>query len=84
MRVIPALIMVTGLALAFSFLVSGAVLVELVFGYPGVGTLLARAISQLDYFMIYGIVLFIIVSIAVAMFIMDMIYPLLDPRITHD
>jgi peptide/nickel transport system permease protein len=75
---------VTGLALSLSFLVSGAVLVELVFGYPGVGTLLARAISQLDYFMIYGIVLFIIVSIAVAMFIMDMVYPLLDPRITHD
>ena len=75
---------VTGLALAFSFLVSGAVLVELVFGYPGVGTLLARAISQLDYFMIYGIVLFIVIAIAIAMFIMDLIYPLLDPRIRHD
>jgi len=47
---------VTGLALAFSVLVSGSVLVELVFQYPGVGTLLARAINQLDYFMIYGIV----------------------------
>ncbi len=72
---------VTGLALAFSFLVSGAVLVELVFGYPGVGTLLARSITQLDYFMIYGIVLFIVIAIALAMFIMDLIYPLLDPRI---
>ena len=72
---------VTGLALAFSFLVSGSVLVELIFQYPGVGTLLARAISQLDYFMIYGIVLIIVVCIAIAMFIMDMIYPLLDPRI---
>ena len=72
---------VTGLALAFSFLVSGAVLVELVFGYPGVGTLLARSIAQLDYFMIYGIVLFIVIAIAIAMFIMDLIYPLLDPRI---
>ena len=71
----------TGLALAFSFLVSGAVLVELVFGYPGVGTLLARSIAQLDYFMIYGIVLFIVIAIAMAMFIMDLIYPLLDPRI---
>jgi peptide/nickel transport system permease protein len=75
---------VTGLALAFSFLVSGAVLVELIFQYPGVGTLLARAISQLDYFMIYGIVLVIVVCIAVAMFIMDMIYPLLDPRISYE
>jgi peptide/nickel transport system permease protein len=75
---------VTGLALAFSFLVSGSVLVELIFQYPGVGTLLARAINQLDYFMIYGIVLIIVVCIAVAMFIMDMIYPLLDPRIAYE
>ena len=75
---------VTGLALAFSFLVSGSVLVELIFQYPGVGTLLARSVSQLDYFMIYGIVLIIVVCIAVAMFIMDMIYPLLDPRITYE
>jgi peptide/nickel transport system permease protein len=74
---------VTGLALALSFLVEGVVLVELVFQYPGVGTLLARAINQLDYFMIYGIVLIVVVCLAIAMFIMDMIYPLLDPRITY-
>lgn len=73
---------VTGLALSLAFLVSGNVLVELVMGYPGIGTLLARSISQLDYFMIYGIVFVIIVGIAVAMFIMDMVYPLLDPRIS--
>lgn len=75
---------ITGLALAISFLVSGSVLVELVFGYPGIGTLLFRSISNLDYFMIYGIVLIIIVSIAITLFIMDMIYPLLDPRITYE
>ena len=75
---------VTGLAIAFSYIVSGAVLVELVFGYPGIGSLLARSIRQLDYFMIYGIVLIIVVAIAVAMFIMDMIYPLLDPRISYE
>lgn len=75
---------VTGLALAFSFIVSGSVLVELVMGYPGLGTLLARSINQLDYFTIYGIVFVIIVAIAITMFIMDMIYPLLDPRITYE
>ena len=75
---------ITGLALAVSYIVSGAVLVELVFGYPGIGSLLARSIRQLDYFMIYGIVLIIVVAIAVAMFIMDMIYPLLDPRISYE
>lgn len=75
---------VTALALSFAFLVSGAVLVELVFQWPGVGTQLYGAIRQLDYFRIYGIVLIIIVSIAIAMFVMDMIYPLLDPRISYD
>jgi peptide/nickel transport system permease protein len=75
---------VTGLALAFSFIVSGSVLVELVFGYPGIGNLLSRAISNLDYFAIYGIVLVLICTIGIAMFIMDMIYPLLDPRIRYE
>lgn len=75
---------VTSLALALSFIVSGSVLVELVMGYPGLGTLLARSINQLDYFMIYGIVFVIVVAIAVTMFIMDMIYPLLDPRISYE
>jgi len=40
---------VTGLALALSTIVGGSVLVELVWGYPGIGTLLARSITQLDY-----------------------------------
>ena len=75
---------VTGLALSFSYIVSGSVLVELVFGYPGIGSLLARSIQQLDYFTIYGVVFVLIVAIGVAMFIMDMIYPLLDPRITYE
>lgn len=75
---------VTGLALALSFIVSGSVLVELVMGYPGLGTLLARSIYQLDYFVVYGIVFVIIVGIAIAMFIMDLVYPLLDPRITYE
>ncbi|MEM7533608.1 MAG: ABC transporter permease [Chloroflexota bacterium] len=75
---------VTGLALAFSFIVSGSVLVELVFGYPGIGTILNRAIQQLDYPVIYGSVFMLTVTIAIAMFIMDMIYPMLDPRINYD
>ncbi len=75
---------VTGLAIAFSYIVSGSVLVELVFNYPGLGSLLARSINSLDYFTIYGIVFILIVAIGIAMFIMDMIYPLLDPRITYE
>ncbi len=75
---------VTGLAIAFSNIVGGSVLVEVVFRYPGLGTLLARAITQLDYFLIYGIVFILIVAIGIAMLIIDLIYPLLDPRIAYE
>jgi peptide/nickel transport system permease protein len=75
---------VTGLALSFSTIVSGGVLVEVVFGFPGIGTLLAQAVGRLDYFVIYGILFILAVSIGIAMFIIEMIYPLLDPRIQYE
>ncbi len=75
---------VTGLAIAFSYIISGSVLVEVVFRYPGLGTLLANSIRQLDYFLIYGIVFILTVAIGIAMFIIDLIYPLLDPRIAYE
>lgn len=75
---------VTGLALALSFVVSGAVLVELVMGYPGLGTKLAQAVTQLDYFVIQGIVFVIILTLAIAMLVIDLLYPLLDPRISYE
>jgi peptide/nickel transport system permease protein len=74
----------TGLALAISYIVSGSVLVELVCRYPGIGTILQRAIAQLDYGVIYGIVFVLTVTIATAMLIMDLVYPLLDPRIRYE
>ncbi len=75
---------VTGLAIAFSYIVGGSVLVEVIFRYPGLGTLLANAIRQLDYFLIYGIVFILTVAIGIAMFIIDLVYPLLDPRIAYE
>jgi len=72
---------VTLLALSLGHVLSGSILVEIVFGYPGVGQQLFRAIQTLDYFVIYGIVLVLICAIAVAMLVVDLIYPLLDPRI---
>lgn len=75
---------VTGLALSLSNIVSGSVLVEVVMGYPGIGTLLSQAIGRLDYFVIYGILFVVAVSIGIAMLIIEMIYPLLDPRIQYE
>jgi peptide/nickel transport system permease protein len=72
---------VTLLALSLGHILSGSILVEIVFGYPGVGQQLFRGIQTLDYFLIYGIVLVLICAIAIAMLVVDLIYPLLDPRI---
>ena len=74
---------VTALALSLGAIVGGAVLVEVIFGYPGIGTVLYQAIRGSDYFLVQGIIFVVIVSIGLATFILDIIYPLLDPRITY-
>lgn len=74
---------VTALALALGTIVAGAVLVEVIFGLPGIGTVLYQAIRGSDYYLVQGIVFVVIVSIGLATFILDLIYPLLDPRITY-
>jgi peptide/nickel transport system permease protein len=71
---------VTTLALAFGKVVTGAILVEMVFGYPGIGNLLFEAIKLSDYFTIYGCVLVLVLTVAVSMSAVDLIYPILDPR----
>jgi peptide/nickel transport system permease protein len=71
----------TKLALALGHIVSGAILVEVIFSYPGIGFRLYQAIQTKDYFVIQGVVLILSVSIAIAMLILDLIYPLIDPRI---
>jgi peptide/nickel transport system permease protein len=73
----------TSLALALGLVVSGAILVEVVFGYPGLGTLLFKAASGFDYNLINGIAFFIIISVAMATLLLDLLYPRLDPRITY-
>jgi peptide/nickel transport system permease protein len=73
----------TALALALGNIVSGAVLVEVVFQYPGVGSLLYQSIRASDFYMIQGVVFIIIVAIGLATLLLDLIYPLLDPRISY-
>lgn len=74
---------VTQLALSMGHILSGSILVELVFGYPGMGQQLFRAVQHLDYYVIYGIVFILICTIALAMLLMDLVYPLLDPRVRY-
>lgn len=75
---------VTGMALVLGNILSGAVLVEIIFQYPGIGSLLWRAIRETDYFVVQGIVFFSIVAIGVATLLLDLLYPLLDPRISYE
>jgi peptide/nickel transport system permease protein len=73
----------TSLALSLGNVLSGALLVEIIFSFPGIGTLLYQAISSFDYFTIYGIVFSIIVAVSLATLILDLCYPILDPRIRY-
>jgi ABC-type dipeptide/oligopeptide/nickel transport system permease component len=67
----------------FGMMLSGAVLVETVFAYPGLGRLMIEAIEARDYPILLGLFLMISVSVAVMNFITDIIYPLIDPRIQY-
>jgi peptide/nickel transport system permease protein len=73
----------TTLALSLGTILSGALLVEIVFGYAGMGAVLFKAVTAFDYFTIYGVVFFIIVGVAFATLVLDLTYPLLDPRIRY-
>jgi peptide/nickel transport system permease protein len=75
---------VTGFALALGTVVTSAIVVEGIFGLPGIGTVLNNAIRSNDFPVIYGIVLFITITIAVLMTLLEFVYPLIDPRIRHE
>ena len=75
---------VTGLALSLGQIFSGALITEIVFGFPGLGMLLYRAIINGDYNLIMGIVIFSIVGLTTAILIVDLTYPLLDPRVRYN
>jgi peptide/nickel transport system permease protein len=74
---------ITGLALSLGLIFSGALITEIVFSYPGLGTLLYRAIVNGDYNLIMGITIFSIFAITTTVLIVDLIYPLFDPRIRY-
>jgi peptide/nickel transport system permease protein len=75
---------VTGLALALGTVVTSAIVVEGFFGLPGIGQALQQAIQYNDFNTIYGIVLFITIAVATLMVMVELLYPLLDPRIRHN
>ena len=63
-------------------IVTGSIIVEKVFSVPGIGSLLVTAISNRDYNVVEAIVLLIAFFIMAVNFIVDMVYKLIDPRVT--
>ncbi|TBB16156.1 ABC transporter permease (plasmid) [Rhizobium ruizarguesonis] len=71
----------TGLAMSLGAIFNGTVITEIVFGYPGIGNLLIEAVHAGDYSLVLGLSALSIVGVAAAVFIIDILSPLIDPRI---
>ena len=74
---------ITALTLMLGMIFSGTLIVEIVFSYPGIGTLLYNAIITGDYNLIMGITALSIVAITTGILIIDLLYPLFDPRVRY-
>lgn len=72
---------VTGLAMSLGGIFNGAVITEKVFGYPGVGTLLVDAVYAGDYGLVLGVTTVSIIAVSIGVLIIDLLYPLIDPRV---
>lgn len=75
--------MVTLIALNLAFTVSGAIQVEQVFSWPGIGNLTVDAVAQRDFPVLQGAFLLIAVTVVLANLVADLVYGWLDPRVTH-
>ena len=74
---------ITALALNIGLLAGGSVLVEYIFSYDGIGYLLYLGIVNNDYTLTQGIVFILILGTATAVLMLDLLLPLVDPRITY-
>ncbi len=75
--------MVTMIAMDFGYIVGGALLIEVIFSWPGIGLAMYNAVTERDYPMLQGGFLILTVSVILLNFLADLIYFRLDPRITE-
>jgi len=73
----------TALALSLGGIVGGSILVEYIFAYPGIGYVFYQGIVNLDYTVIQGVAFLLIMATSTTVLIIDLVYPLIDPRITY-
>jgi len=71
----------TGLAMSLGGIFNGAVITEKVFGYPGLGSLLVDAVYAGDYGLVLGVTTISIIGVSIGVLAIDLLYPLLDPRV---
>ena len=71
---------ISGFSLSIGFVVSGALLTEIVFSYPGLGFILLSAVQEGDYALLQGVFLVITIAVLVANLVADFVYVFLDPR----
>jgi peptide/nickel transport system permease protein len=74
----------TGLALTLGFVMSGQLLIEILFVYPGIGELMLRGIQVFDFNTMMGIIILSIVAVMSASLVVEMLLPLIDPRIRKE
>lgn len=75
---------ITSFALSLGFVVSGSLLTEIVFNYPGIGYALVQGVENKDYPVIQGLFLIITIAVLVANFLADLVYVILDPRVRSE
>jgi peptide/nickel transport system permease protein len=71
---------ITGLAMSLGAIFNGAIITEEVFGYPGIGSLLVDAVHAGDYSLVIGVTSISIIAVSGAVLLLDLLYPLIDPR----
>ncbi|MBN8636774.1 MAG: ABC transporter permease [Anaerolineae bacterium] len=74
---------ITALALSVGMIFNGALLTEMLFSYPGLGALMRSAVANADYNLLYGTISVTIIAVATAALVIDLAYPLFDPRIRY-
>jgi peptide/nickel transport system permease protein len=72
---------VTYIAISLGYVIAGALTAEVVFNWPGIGTLTVTALDARDYPLLQGIFLLVAISVVLANFVADIVYGLLDPRV---
>ncbi len=75
---------ITSFGIALGFVLGGLILIEQIFSYPGLGFLLIRSVSSLDYPLMQGLFLNITLAVLIANFAVDVLYTRLDPRVRAD